>query len=207
METWIDQLLPLPRPEYLKQTESLLTDLIWRSKGSSLSKSPGSGDQTYFDLLSALVTKKDGKPQPPFMDRLIPLRAPQGHPGLVETVPIAHDVDISSVLTVPAGFLTPIRALLTSMLAPRSRGDRSLARVPVHPDTVILQTLHGLVNKDSPPNIAKAIEMMGLLGGSDGDGAVASAYRKAVNSQAAAKQGLTGLMDGHFPAPCGRYLG
>ena len=33
---WIEQFLPLDRPEYAKQPEALLTDLIWRSPGSTL---------------------------------------------------------------------------------------------------------------------------------------------------------------------------
>ena len=39
-----------------------------------------------------------------------------------------------------------------------------------------LQTLHGLVNKPSPANLARAIESMGWLGGAIKEGAVAAAF-------------------------------
>jgi hypothetical protein len=64
--------------------------------------------------------------------------------------------------------------ILESILAPRARGDKSLACAPITPDVIALQTLHGMVNKDSPANQARAIEMVGWLGGSSGEGHVAS---------------------------------
>ena len=71
--SWINTILPLPRPEYAKQPESLLTDLLWHSKGSNLSSIP-TGNGTYLDELTKL---RQDKKDPP-TDRLIPLRTRGG---------------------------------------------------------------------------------------------------------------------------------
>ncbi|MCB8951399.1 MAG: hypothetical protein H6650_05235 [Ardenticatenales bacterium] len=165
MNTWIHEHLPLDRPEYAKQPESLLTDLLWRSKGSSLS------GEIKLSRESSLV-------------RLVPKQRPSGNkPNIVETVPVAETTDASTLLLEQNDVTTPVEALLKSILAPRSRQDKSLACVPVHPDVVALQTLQGLVNKLGPPNLAKIIENVGWLGGSEGEGHVAKSFLEIMYSQ------------------------
>lgn len=166
-----DGLLPLPRPEYAKQTEVLLTDLLWRSRGSSLG-----GDRGYFEDLAALRSTA----APHDIRRLVARKAHGGSPKALETYPIALGTPLTGLIDrVPSG-LDPMAIILDSILAPRARGDKSLACAPVTPDVVALQTLHGMVNKDSPANQARAIEMVGWLGGSSGDGDVASTFLTAL---------------------------
>jgi hypothetical protein len=134
------------------------------------------------------------------MERLVPQRARKGkYEAIMETMAGAEDADVSSVVSTPAGNESPVKPLLHSILAPRSTGDLSLACVPVAPDAAVLQTLHGLVNKKDPPNMANAIEQLGWLGGSDGDGHVAFLLLQALSVKAGARDGLAGLMDTLFP--------
>lgn len=162
--SWIEEIFQLPRPEYPKQAEALLTDLIWRSQGSILS-----GDNVRPSFLKELAKLPRNK-RLPAMDRLIPRRISGGNPAIVETFPIAQATPIDGLISTVGNSLIPTKTLLESILAPRSRGDRSLTCVPVHPQAVILQTLHGLVNKTEAPNMAEAIEVVGRLGGSDRKG-------------------------------------
>ena len=185
-DTWIDELIPLPRPEYAKQTESLLTDLLWRSRGSSLSDSLTG--KAYLPELAGVQ-----------MERLVPSRARGKHEAIIETLPMAEAADVSSLVSTPAGSEPPTKALLNSIVAPRSSGDRSLACVPINPDSVVLQTLHGLVNKKDPPNMANAIEALGRLGGSGGHGHVAFLLLQAFSTRVGVRNGLAGLVDTLFP--------
>lgn len=192
-ENWLDSLLPFPRPEYAKQTEALLTDLLWRSPGSSLSATM---------LLDKLGNIKRAAPtattEP---DRLVPRRRPGGNPKLTETYPLAEGTNISSLVACPAGTPAPIRALLESAVAPRARGDKSDACVPIHPAIASLQTLHGLVNKQSPANLALAIETMGWLGGAPARGCVAETFLQAYASKTAAiRDGATGALEHLLPS-------
>src|SRR5687768_2644305 len=123
---WLEEILQLDRPEYSKQPEALLTDLLWRSNGSELS------------------TRIKLSRESPLL-RLVPRRVREGGKSdIVETIPIAERTDISALILSPDGDPVPVKALLTSLLAPKSRGDKSLACVPIHPDVTVLQTLHGL---------------------------------------------------------------
>lgn len=191
--TWIEEILQLPRPEYPKQAEALLTDLIWRSPGSVIS-----GDGSHPSFLKELAKLPRSK-KLPGMDRLIPRRMSGGNSGIVETFPIAQTAPIDDLIATLNGYPAPTKAFLESILAPRSRGDRSIACVPVHPQAIVLQTLHGLVNKPDPPNMAEAIEVVGRLGGSQRKGEVASLFLQAVSQPARANEGLTGLIDSMFP--------
>src|SRR5262245_49798729 len=131
-KTWIEDLLPLPRPEYAKQTEALLTDLLWRSEGSSLAAA---------GLLSELAKlgSAPGFHASTEPDRLVPQLRPGGSKRLQRTFPIAETMNTSAVIL--PGSPSPIKALLHSLLAPRARGDKSDACVPIHPSVVVLQTL------------------------------------------------------------------
>src|SRR5437763_16460992 len=92
--SWINTILPLPRPEYAKQPESLLTDLLWHSRGSNLSSTP-TGSGTYLDELAKL--RQDKKKDPP-TDRLIPLRARGGKSSTTDTIPIAERTVVSATI-------------------------------------------------------------------------------------------------------------
>lgn len=193
--SWIHTIFPLPRPEYAKQPESLLTDLLWNSKGSSLATIPNGGN-SYLDELARLRGEKKNPPT----DRLIPLRSRGGKPGTTtETVPIAEQVPINTLITTGADTQKLTRSLLGSIFAPQSRGDKSFACVPIHPEAIVLQTLQGLVNKDGPPDLAKAIEVVGWLGGSNDQGHVAALFLDVFSRRAGIQDGLTGLIDNIFP--------
>lgn len=178
MKSIIEELLPLDRPEYAKQTEALLTDLLWRSPGSRL------GSLGLFELL------------PKASERLV-YQILHGNAGrLVETGDLLSDLDVSELINT-AGHSTSGRdiadSVLTAVRAPRARGLRSEAVVPVYTDLVALQTLHGMVNKANPANLAKITETVGCLGGSPGFGAVAMAYASAVHRRAQDAEGLSYL--------------
>jgi hypothetical protein len=64
---------------------------------------------------------------------------------------------------------------------------------------VALQTLHGLVNKSSPANLAKAIESMGWLGGSGENGAVARTFLELFGGTVNPRQGATGAIEWLLP--------
>jgi hypothetical protein len=185
-QSWTSEILPLDRPEYAKQPEALLTDLIWRSPGSSLS---------HEIKLSRDMKLLDGRE----LIKLIPGQIHGAKPGFVETSPFAKQTDISGVISRQQDMPSPVHALLRSIEAPRSRGDKLLAYVPIHPGLVALQTLQGLVNKSGPPNLANIIETVGWLGGSDGIGHVAHLFLRALQPQARAEEGFTGFTSVLFP--------
>lgn len=193
---WLDDLLPLPRPEYAKQTEALLTDLLWRSEGSSLSSGP---TKPYFDYLSDLRQEMPvhGGLDP---DRLVPKRRHGGSARQCETLPIAHGVNLAALVHAGTGMASPTEAALASCMAPRARGDKADACVPLHPAAVCLQTLHGLVNKESPANLANAIETIGWLGGAPARGQVAASFLQPFSAgRAQPGDGLAGFLDSLFP--------
>jgi len=188
-DNWLDKLLPFPRPEYAKQTEALLTDLLWRSPGSSLA---------HAKLFDALGQLQPAAGQPPFdPERLIPRSRPGANPNtkLVQTFSLAQATATSSLVSSAGNNPTPTGAFLESLVAPRARGDKSDAFVPVHPSLVAMQTLHGLVNKQNPANLATAIEIMGWLGGAPAQGAVSSAFLAACQVPNAPREGATGLFE------------
>src|SRR5882724_9000110 len=94
-DNWLDALLPLPRPEYAKQTESLLTDLIWRSSGSSLARDR---------LMDELASLKPASGVLPLeANRLVPRRRHGGSTRLLETLPLAEQMDTSAIAAGSSG--------------------------------------------------------------------------------------------------------
>lgn len=159
---WIKSIIPLDRPEYAQQSEALLTDLLWRSPGSSLSQ-------------RAMPRKRvavRGKQQDVDF-RLIY----QGSRDQQEsTYEIALSSDISRLFNGAGETELPTKALLDSIQAPKSRRVRSMTCIPLNNSSLILQNLHGIVNKQGPPNLADIIENIGWMGGSEGVGHVASSF-------------------------------
>ncbi|MCI0462782.1 MAG: hypothetical protein L0Z62_38025 [Gemmataceae bacterium] len=194
-QNWVDELLPLPRPEYGKQTESLLIDLLWRSQGSSLATRID--EKTLFEHLRGLKTPDDD-PALPEPERLVPRRL-GGKRTTVEMMPLAESFNLGGLVTVPAGAQGPVLPILESLKAPRARGNTSTACVPIHPATVALQTLHGLVNKRSPSDLAEAIEQMGWLGGARKEGAVAWAFLTLFSRTPDPRKGATGAVEWLLP--------
>ena len=95
-ENWLDEILPFPRPEYAKQTESLLTDLLWRSEGSSLAHQPdGPLIHKLADLKQASSGTNTSDP-----DRLIPKRRHGGSLKLFETMKSSVPATGSIYLTI-----------------------------------------------------------------------------------------------------------
>lgn len=133
-------------------------------------------------------------------DRLVPLRRQGGSTRLCETVPIARGVNLSPLVHLTPGTTLPTAAALSSCMAPRARGDKSDACVPIHPAAVCFQTLHGLVNKESPANLSNAIENMGWLGGAPARGHVAASFlHPFATRRAQPTDGLAGFLDSFFP--------
>jgi hypothetical protein len=180
-QTWISEIIPLDRPEYAKQPEALLTDLVWRSKGSTLSE-------------AIKLTRTSS------VARLVPYIRGSKPKDIVVTSPYAREADIGAWVLDQGTNPVLVAALLDSMRAPRARGVKSLACVPIHPDVAALQTLRGILNKPQPANVAGIIESIGWLGGSDGRGRVAGLLLQAMSQQANADEGLTGLVDRLLPS-------
>lgn len=181
--SWVKNLIPLDRPEYATQPEALLTDLLWRSPGSSLSAGAP------LNALAAIST-----PEGMALERLVAQKL-QTSKGPVETYPHAVAADISDLIVRDGGEPSPMAAYLKSMLAPQARKARSAAFVPVQPALSSLQTLHGLVNKAAPPSLANIIESVGWLGGSPGKGAVARMLLITYSGSPSRAAGFTGFTD------------
>jgi hypothetical protein len=175
-DNWVTAALGLDRPEYSKQTEALLTDLLWRSPGSTL-----------YDCALAGRKTPDGQ----VLDRVVFERVSKASQKVVESSPLARSADLSGTIGGPAT-AECLGALLNALRAPRSRSYKSISAVPVHPDLIVLQTLSGIVNKENPPNLAKIIEQVGRLGGSDGVGAVAHAFLSGFATPPPIRDGLSG---------------
>jgi hypothetical protein len=194
---WIDDILPFRRLEYAKP-EFLLTDLLWRSPGSSLA-----ADVLGKPLIKHLSDLKMTGDPPRLTEpnRLVPRQLRGGNPKTVATQPLAEGLDLTGRVVVPEEATGPVRALLTSLAAPQTRGDKSksIACVPVHPAVVALQTLHGLVNKPDPPELADAIETMGWLGGALQEGAVARSLLTLFGSASNPRDGTTGAVEWLLP--------
>lgn len=189
---WLEELLPLKRPEYAKQTESLLTDLLWRSPGSTLSL-PGRGEAVSVEGAINSAEDADGFP----LNRLVPERTRGGAKKITETYPLARKCDLSALFDDPPEGLTPtqpVKSLLSSLTAPRSGDVRAVSCVPVEPDAVVFQTLHGLLNKNNPANNADIIETVGVLGGSVGRGDVARSFLRSFEERAASSETLQNLL-------------
>jgi hypothetical protein len=149
----ISGLLALPRPEYAKQTELVLTDILWNSPGTSIG---------VVEALSSLDSKpEDGKPS----RRLVLSKRPGGSPLLTETEGWAREAGRIGIFGAEASADIFSAAALNSILAPSSKRDKSSTCVPVHRGTVPLQTLNGAVNKDNPPDLARAVDVMAFMGG------------------------------------------
>src|ERR1700760_201702 len=96
--SWLgNQLLPLPRPEYAKQTEALLTDLFWRSRGSSLS-----GDSAIDGYFEDLARAQPGTGNDP--RRLVARKTHGGSRKALETYSIALGTPLVGLIDrVPPG--------------------------------------------------------------------------------------------------------
>jgi hypothetical protein len=126
-------------------------------------------------------------------------KAGQKAQKVVDSLPLARAADISAVVSGDDARAC-LHALLETLRAPRSRSYRSISCVPLHPDLVALQTLPGIVNKQSPPNVARIIEEVGRLGGADGLGAVAFRFLQASHATATgADAGISGCVNALFP--------
>lgn len=189
---WLEELLPLKRPEYAKQTESLLTDLLWRSPGSSLSQA-ARGESASVEGAINSAEDADGLP----LNRLVPQRTRGGAEKITETYPLARACNLSAVLDDPPEGLTlaqPLESLLSSLTAPMSGDVRAVSCVPVEPDAVVFQTLHGLVNKKNPANNADIIETVGVLGGAAGKGDVARSFLHSIERRETSSTALEDLL-------------
>jgi len=181
MATWLDEIL-LDRPEYVKQPEAILTDLLWRSSGSSLSANNSNA------LASLRSLKLQGQP----LERLV-FQSRMDRPVPLETSKLAEGADQTALFANNTGE-NPFLPLLRSLAAPRARGSKSGACVPVEPCLVVLQTLHGLANKKAPPNMANVVEAAAWHGGALGKGQAAHAFLQPFSNGSQSQSGLTGLL-------------
>lgn len=189
---WVTSVLPLDRPEYSKQTEALLTDLLWRSQGSSLYDA--AAGKPLLDAVLAGRETSGGQ----LLDRMVFEKLSKASQKVVESSPLARLADLSTTIGGDQA-AECLDALLNALRAPRSRSYKSISAVPVHPDLIVLQTLPGIVNKENPPNLAKIIEQVGRLGGSDGVGAVAHAFLSGFAMKPAISNGLSGCTAAIYP--------
>lgn len=196
---WIEQFLPLDRPEYAKQPEALLTDLLWRSPGSTLRTATESSNGL-IDRLNELHESQKAKDKKKSKIYLLPVCAPTPakEAEYMETEPIALDVDCSELLGSNENGL--VKFLLKSCKAPTAEGARGTeSYVVVQPDMIAFQNLRGFTAKHRPANLAKIIEVAGRLGGAAKEGKVGECFLHAMAGRADAREGFTGLVENLFP--------
>lgn len=174
--SWLEEKVDLLRPEYPKQPEAILTDLIWRSPGSSLEVA-----DVFGDLSRLKIHDEDDKKQYP-MKRLVFSFSPQKEKTYPKvTLGTALETDLGPLFTSNTGAEDFLRVFLASLESPRSKKVKSTACVLADPNLVTMQTLHGLVGKWSPASVAQIVETMAWHGGAsaadqDKKGAVASRF-------------------------------
>lgn len=186
MSSWLDEII-LDRPEYVKQPEAILTDLLWRSSGSSLS----SGNNSALSNLRSL--KLGGQS----LERIV-FQSRMGRPVPLETYKRAEEAQQASLFLNTTGE-NPFKPILRSLAAPRARGSKSGACVPVDPSLVLLQTLHGLANKKAPPNMANVVDSAAWHGGAQGKGYAGYAFLAPFAHMGQDPRGLTGLLSSTCP--------
>lgn len=165
----LDALLSLPRPEYAKQTELVLVDLLWRSPGTRL------GAERALAGLSAVP--REGQAT----RRLVLEKLKRTNNLVTATAPWAREAAQQGIFANPAHADLFSAAMLNSVAAPRSQRDHSKTCAPVHRGSIPLQTLAGAVNKNAPPNLAKAVEVMSQLGGAGHEGAAGTLLAAALD--------------------------
>ncbi len=180
MASWLEKNILLDRPEYVKQPEGILTDLLWRSHGSSL------GAQNELSNLHSLALQ--GQP----MERLV-FQSITGKMLPFETRGLLEKTSQASLFNNNTGE-NPFLPIIGSLAAPRARGSKSGACVPIDPNLVLLQTLHGLANKKAPPNMAEVVETAAWHGGASGDGDAAYSFLLPFEHGVQATGGLSRLL-------------
>ncbi len=166
----------LPRPEYTRQPESLITDLLWGS----------------FDI--AVARPGGGHP------RLLPVldRSNANYTGPEGSLPLAlQNVGAAAVFAQDGPDEREVlAALLSSLYAPRARASKTgWAFIMVNPDLAAFQNLRGFTNKPQPPNYNKIFEQFAHLGGAAEVGAATHAYLCAFEDRALAKEGAAGVLE------------
>lgn len=165
----LDALLSLPRPEYAKQTELVLVDLLWRSRGTRL------GEVNALGGLAAEPTAGRAT------RRLVLETLKRGNKLVTQTAPFVLDAARDGIFADPGDAELFSKAMLNSVAAPRSQRDHSKTCAPVHRGSIPLQTLSGAVNKNAPPNLARAVEVMAQLGGAGYEGAAGALLAAALD--------------------------
>lgn len=171
MNPTLKALLSLPRPEYAKQTELVLVDLLWRSKGTTLGQA---------EAVSGLAaTREQGRATKRLVLEKLP---PKSNNIVTETSGWVREAARDGIFADPADADLFSDAVVNSIAAPRSQRDQSKTCAPVHRGSVPLQTLNGAVNKNAPPNLARAVDVMAQLGGAPDEGSAGASLAKALDS-------------------------
>jgi hypothetical protein len=167
-------LFRLNRPEYTRQPESLVTDLVW----GTLDEPPGpDGGRPY------LLPRLD-KPMGKYV----------GPEGSLRTATDA--IGSGGIFSDPGPAATIVlETVFEALFAPRARGSRlGDALVMVNPDFAALQNLRGFTSKNQPPSYHKIFERIARLGGS-GEGGAARLYLESFADAAPATDGATGFIE------------
>lgn len=166
----LESLLSLPRPEYAKQTELVLVDLLWRSEGTVLGQ---------HDAIGGLAAAPEADRA---MKRLVLEKiSPKSNRLVSATAPWLKDAARQGIFSKVEDADRFSDAMINSIAAPRSQRDQSKTCAPVHRGSIPLQTLNGAVNKNAPPNLAKAVEVMAQLGGATYAGAAGARLAAALD--------------------------
>jgi hypothetical protein len=173
-------LFRLPRPEFTRQAESLIADLVW-----------GSLPEGTAGARAFLLPKLDS-PDPSYV-------------GTSGTLPAAFDAIGGGSLFLEEGDepRRVMEAIFSALYAPRAPGSRlGDALVMVNPDFAAFQNLRGFTNKRQPPSYRRIFDRVARLGGAAAEGEVAAAYLAAYADRAAVSQNATGFLESGLSAFC-----
>lgn len=144
-------ILPLPRPQYVAVPEALISALAWRAFDVDLGGEP-----------TGLVYRMDPEKlekQP----KTFALRAtePVKHEDLAKFGEALRDSGVRSQVAPEV----LARAVLNSVVGVRAEKSGKQPATPITPGLALLQNMRGLQGSKNPPDLARIMETMYLLGG------------------------------------------
>ena len=145
---------------------------------------PVSSDIFHIALAESLYDVNNPKAR-----RVFQKTGPSGSSQVLETLPV-HDPDPNSGWALWMQSLDAAQidvhnvserevvadALLNSLKGVRPESSKSVVAIPISPMTALLQNRKGVANRDSPPNFAKDLEQLYVLGGGS-PGGVANGWK------------------------------
>ena len=188
----LKMILPLPRPQYVAVPEALISALAWKAFDVDLGSDP-------IGLIYRIDPEKQEK-QP----KTFALRAtePVTRESLVE---FGNALKESGVRSQVAPEVLA-RAVLNSVVGVRAEKSGKQPATPITPGLALLQNMRGLQGSKNPPDLARIMETMYLLGGGAEQSAVGGMTTRWI-SAATARMEMDSLLRAVDAAVDGSLLG